>query len=346
MNTSQLKMKRGNVRMAQVLLSLALISATEFIYADTIILKSGAVVEGTIQSENDSQIEIETANARRTIFQTKTISKFDIQSIQRDTPAQKAQQALLEEYRNTQSYQLNATTNYTCAYYDQVTGSVFRQFINQHPDSVYVTEITGKITEWEAERAIVAAGKVKYRGQWLDAADAEKQRQQDCSQALLQKGQELLAQGKLEEAARVLEKLQADGQVTSATNSAQLLQTTYRQLLDTLSRHQKQIIDALTQATGAYAQACKDRDAAQARFDSSNPYPPDSPYYYDGYWRRSSNGTGVMDAQSKYQALQLAAATTKTDAMKCKDRLTDLQQQLASIGDKIAYVQSKLTQEK
>lgn len=340
MNTSQLKIVR-------ILLSLALISAMELIYADTIILKSGAVVEGTILSETDSQIEIETTNARRTIFQTKTIPKFDVQSIQRETPSQKAQQALLEEYRSTQLYQLNTLTNYTCAYYDQVTDSVFRRFINQHPDSVYVSEITGKITEWEAERALVATGKVKYRGQWLDAADAEKQRQQDCSQAILQKGQDLLAQGKVEEAARVFEKLQASGQVTSATNSAQLLQTTYRQLLDTLSRRQKQIIDAVTQATGAYAQACKDRDTAQAKFDSSSPYPPDSPYYYDGYyWRRSSNGTGVMDAQSKYQALQLAAATTKTDAMKCRDRLTDLQQQLTAINDKIAYVQSKLTQEK
>ena len=50
---------------------------------DVITLNSGEEVTGRIISENNTQLLIEVSNARKTIFNTKAISKSEIKSTER-----------------------------------------------------------------------------------------------------------------------------------------------------------------------------------------------------------------------------------------------------------------------
>ena len=312
------------------------LSANPLLNADTITLNSGEVVDGTIKSEDFIEIQIEVANAKRTVFSTRTIYKSAIRSIQRETEEQKTQRELLDDYKKTQSYQLNATTNYACAYYDSVTGDVFRRFVSRYPNSQYIKEISDKIAEWEAERAIVATGKVKYQGQWFDADEAEGRRQLDRANEMVKKVKELLVSGQYERAAKILETDNASGQTTSATNSTEMLQATYHQFLDTLNRGRKQINDAISQTTNERNRACQERDSAQSRLDSWN-YPYSYPYGY------GNNKEHALDVESERSRLRLTVSVAQSKIVNCESRLADLNKQLASTDGKIAEVQLKMT---
>ena len=52
---------------------------------DVVTLTSGEVISGQIKSENDTQLVIETTNANRTIFGTRSVAMSEIKSIQRET---------------------------------------------------------------------------------------------------------------------------------------------------------------------------------------------------------------------------------------------------------------------
>jgi hypothetical protein len=70
--------------------------------ADTLTLASGEVVEGTITSETDAEVQAEITNESRTISFTRIIRKAEIKSITRDSPEQKIHQNLfsaLDRYK-------------------------------------------------------------------------------------------------------------------------------------------------------------------------------------------------------------------------------------------------------
>jgi hypothetical protein len=165
--------------------------------ADTIRLKSGTVLEGTILAEDDQQITIEVQLAGGTITQREIVNKSDVVEITRLTEEEKA-------YRQIQRIQLDPNSSFPLAQYDSVINEVLRPFLTRYPDSPHSDEIKAKLAEWEAERQRVAGGKAKYRGQWMEATEAARLAQQDRTRWLLQQSRALREQGKFDQAMQQL----------------------------------------------------------------------------------------------------------------------------------------------
>jgi hypothetical protein len=179
-----------------VFVSLCLALAAAFLaaaHADTVVLKNGTTIEGTIVAEDDSQLTIEVQYAGGTITKRDTISKSDIAEIRRLTDEEKA-------WLEVQQLALNPLSSFSLERYDTAIHGVFRPFLERFPDSAHREEVTAKLALWEAERAQVAAGMTKYRGQWMSAADAVKQAERERIEQLLQQGKDLLVQGRYEQA--------------------------------------------------------------------------------------------------------------------------------------------------
>ncbi len=189
-NTRRNRIRRPRFFGWSMLLAVALGIAA---HADTVKLKNGTVLEGTIVAEDDNQITIEVEYAGGTITRTETINKSGVAEVKRLTEEEKA-------YQVVQKYELNPARSFPLARYDQAINDVFRPFVTRFPDSPHREEVMGKIVLWEAERAQVAAGRAKYRGEWMAAAEAFKLAEQERVEQLLQQGRTLLEQSRYEQA--------------------------------------------------------------------------------------------------------------------------------------------------
>lgn len=143
------------------------------LFGDMVILKSGEAVQGEIVSEANGSIQLRVWNAARTISTMREYSTAEIREIQRETAEQKAQRAMMDAYLDSQRYKL-AAASYEAAYYDQIVDGVFRKFLTAYPDSPYSDALKAKVAEWLAERDKVAAGALKWKGQWYSGEEAKR----------------------------------------------------------------------------------------------------------------------------------------------------------------------------
>ena len=147
-------------------------------WADTLTLKDGTVLDGDIVAEDVSSVSIYLEYAHGTITQTRHVTKADIARIVRSTPEQRAAEHTKRDYQALEKYRLDPNTSYQLDYYDAVIGNVFRKFLAQYPSSIYESNVTDRIALWVAERNLVAAGRMKFHGRWLPAAEGARLAQQ------------------------------------------------------------------------------------------------------------------------------------------------------------------------
>ena len=159
------------------------------LHADTVTLNSGEVITGEIRSETETQVEIETSNAKHTVFQTKQISKSDVRAIVHETAEQKRARA---DYEKLAQYQLNPNQELTPAQFAAGLAA-FQNFFKAHPASAFATELSNRIAAWQTEVSNVASGRVKFAGQWM--SPVEKSGRQRQAQVQVAK----TLQGKLEQ---------------------------------------------------------------------------------------------------------------------------------------------------
>jgi len=158
--------------------------------ADTLKLKNGTVLTGEITAENPTNISIEISVAGGSIMSTTIVPASNIVEITRLTPVQKHETALQREVARLQAYTLNSNVSYAVEYYDRVIVSVFRKFLRTYPGSPYTAEGNTHIQEWQAERDQVAAGQIRYNGDWMSKADFNKYHLWDHVSALLREGEQ------------------------------------------------------------------------------------------------------------------------------------------------------------
>src|SRR5579859_3507909 len=175
-------------------LFMALVLGACYTRADTIKLKDGTAVEGSITAENDTTLSIYIERSGGTITQTRVINKADIASVVRWTPEQKAEWQMNHDYISLQRYQLNPTSSYALEYYNQIIDGVFRKFLTQHPNSPHAAGVNARIAEWKAERDLVAAGNVKFHGRWSPAAEVADQLEHERTQQLARQNPSLKSQ--------------------------------------------------------------------------------------------------------------------------------------------------------
>ena len=152
------------IRMCLFCLLYLFLSASPLLIADTVTLNSGEVVIGRILSETDSQVEIETTNAKRTIFSKTQIPKANIRAIARETAEQTREKT--EYGALTAQYKLYPSKELTKEQY--IAGiAAFQVYLQGHPGSIFATELSSSITAWQAESANVESGLVKFADKWM-----------------------------------------------------------------------------------------------------------------------------------------------------------------------------------
>ena len=130
---------------------------------DVITLNSGEEVTGRIISENNTQLLIEVSNARKTIFNTKAISKSQIKSTERETVASKTERL---DYETIKSYRLVPDQEFTVQQCD-ATIAICHKYLETYPNSEYAAAVRLQINEFENEKQQVEAGMVKFDNQWM-----------------------------------------------------------------------------------------------------------------------------------------------------------------------------------
>ena len=103
--------------------------------ADTLRLKNGKTVQGTIVNQSDSEVSIEVAIAGGSILKTETVPRSDIAELRYATAEEKAQEAMEQAYRETQKYTLASGRSFGLDYYDRILNNVLRPLKYPHPPS-------------------------------------------------------------------------------------------------------------------------------------------------------------------------------------------------------------------
>jgi len=175
-------------------------SSPVLVWADVLKLKDGQTLEGEILEENDTQIVFRVEHAGGAITRRDMISRSNIVEVIRSTEEEKRQRSIQKDFEALKRHQLNASNSFPVVQYDQIISNFFCQHLTQYPDSPYRKEIEDRIQIWQAERDIVAVGKVKYQGKWMDAAEGARRMLEDRIRKQLDGIKVLAAAGKFESA--------------------------------------------------------------------------------------------------------------------------------------------------
>jgi len=158
-------------------LPFAVVIMTAFLgFADSVTLKTGETVEGTITGETEKDVTI-SVRVSGGVTDERTISKNDISSMSKTPPDEIAYQAVKDLRPAENAFTLSA--------FDGEIGAL-QGFVDTYPGSSHVAEVKKNLAEFEDERAHLEGGQYKVFGKWLSKDDAMKQRYQIASQELFE----------------------------------------------------------------------------------------------------------------------------------------------------------------
>jgi len=325
-------------RAHRCLLWMALTLGACCVHGDTVKLKDGTVLEGSITAENDTALSIYIERSGGTITQTREISKADIADIVRWTAEQKAKWQMQRDYDTLQRYQLNPSTSYAVEYYDQIIDGVFRKFLTQHPDSSHAAGVTARIVEWKAERDLVAAGNIKFHGRWAPAAEAVGEIEHERGQQLVQQARSLISQGNFEGAIQQLQPVvHMDAQPELVSQAKSLLASAYERAITLLDQQQQQLGTDVSSTQQRVDQAHQTLTQAEASLKQSmNSRQPLGVTEHDPASYQAI-GSG---SQSAYQA-QIAVNKARSDLSAVLSHLDYAKSQLDMVTLKLTALRSQ-----
>lgn len=129
-------------------------------------LNNGDTREGPVLAEDEQQITINAQFAHGTITRRDIIDKADIATLTHLNQAERTQRMASMAYRALDKYQLDPKNSRPVSFYDRVILDVFKPFLSQYPNTPEAEQVSSRLSEWLTERAKVASGMVKRRGQW------------------------------------------------------------------------------------------------------------------------------------------------------------------------------------
>ncbi len=180
---------------ASILCALAL---APLAHADTIVLKTGEKIEGKVVQETDQELLIE-YNVTATIKDTRTVPKAEVEKVEKEAP---------DLVAFAQLKQLKPGPNgYPAETYDRILKAL-QGFIDQYPKSAHVEEIRKQLEAFTEEKKRIAAGELKFGGEWLTKEEAQKERYQLSGKVLLSQMQEAAQRGDYVGAMNVFDQLE------------------------------------------------------------------------------------------------------------------------------------------
>jgi hypothetical protein len=236
----------------------------------TIKLKDGRALEGLVLLEDDQQITIDAQFANGTITRKDQVSKSDIASISHLSAVDRDQRLATVAYHDLGKYQLDPQNSYPLSYYDSAINQGFLPFLQQYPHVMETAVISNRLTEWQAERDKVASGQVKYHGQWMPAAEADKLTETERTQQIIQDARALMAQGQFEAATERLAPYYNAAQPSALVVESRRLQAdVYRLWISSLETVQEQLTKDLEATKDRVARLSEIRSRAQANYDQA-----------------------------------------------------------------------------
>lgn len=134
---------------------------TSTTFADSVITKSGELIEGRVLSESDTFVVIEVPFSE-TIMEKRTIPRDQIIAVQKESTDKLMFDKLAAV--PTPDTALSATD------LDALLEGRLRPFVESHPSSSYATDIRARVKSLEAEVARLEEGDIKLFGRWITPA--------------------------------------------------------------------------------------------------------------------------------------------------------------------------------
>ena len=131
--------------------------------ADSVTLKTGEKITGTIKDETPAEIVIDVP-VSASITDERVIQKTDIAKVDKVQPDEIA-------YKELAAIQPSAELSYTPQRYSEILGSL-EAFQKNFPTSSYLPEIKKLAVTFQDEKKRVEEGQFKYQGQWLSKEEA------------------------------------------------------------------------------------------------------------------------------------------------------------------------------
>jgi len=156
--------------------------------ADTITLKTGEKIIGTIKAETDTEVTIDVP-VSDSITDERVIQKQDIAKEDKEQPDAIAYKQLIQ-------VQPNPEFSYSSQTYGQILASL-NAFETTYPNSAYLQEIKSLAAQFEDEKQRVDAGEFKYMGHWLTKDEVASRQDQITALGYYERMQQLAAAGDL-----------------------------------------------------------------------------------------------------------------------------------------------------
>jgi hypothetical protein len=300
-------------------------------FSDTVKLRDGTTLEGSITGENANSLTMDVEFAGGTIHQTRTVPKPEIAGIKRLSDAEKKQLQMEKDFQAALKFRLDPVRSFAVPQYDQIISNTFRRFLTEYPDSPHRDEMAARLRDWQAERDRVAGGEVKYAGEWRPAAEAGAWVEKDNGQQWLQSARQLIADNKLEQAIPYLRG------VTGLTTQRQmveearaLLTKTYEQLIGAVDKQISQIQPSIAAARQQVEKAQQAVAVAEAGTQNSAVTGLKN--------ERLTKGYQALGGDSK----AFSAALAKSNLARAQ--LTKAQTELAPLESQLAMAQQKSDQ--
>lgn len=170
------------IRISLISLFFATVSTT---FADSITLKSGETIEGTITSETRDSLTMDVPFSP-TIMDTRVISKSDIESMDRQTKDQKAFAEILKLQR--------PDTALDASEFEKMRQQV-QSFIDSFPNSPHLSDARKLLAQIQEREARLAKGDVKVKGEWIPSEEYVAEKYQIEATVLADEMQRLTADG-------------------------------------------------------------------------------------------------------------------------------------------------------
>jgi len=255
-------------RMYWLLGVMSVICLAWFARADFVKLQDGTVLEGTIVDEDAISVTIQAENADGSVIKKRWFLKSDTAEIHHTTPDERAARDMELAFTALQKLQIDPTNSFRLNYYDQTLTNVFHKFLSDYPDSPHAQAVTNKIVEWEAERALVAFGKVKVQGRWLTAEEIAARAAREAVEQAHQQGITFLSQKQFGDAVERFEFVIAKSDDTLLVQQARQLRIdAYQQWLKFLERQRQQLPNDIKNMEQRVTSASNAKAAADARLN-------------------------------------------------------------------------------
>ena len=319
--------------------------------ADIVKLKDGMVLEGTITEEDAISVTIQAERANGTVTEKRWVLKSDTTEVHHTTPEEKAARAMELAFTTLQKLQLDPANSFQLEYYDRTLTNVFRKFLADYADSPHAKEVTDKIAEWEAERALVASGKVKVRGQWLSAAEVAASAAREAAQQAYLQGLMFLRQRRSAEAVERFEfVIGKSDDATLVQQARQLRIDAYQQWVTALELQRQQLPNEIRRLEQHVTDARNAKAQAEARLNASDPGGGAAAIYRGGDIRARARALGAsrdvgagqvtrMGADANRAQFFAAASRARLELQAAETQLSEARREATATEETLAKIQ-------